>query len=62
VRQNVALVESSRQELNQRYAAEQASEEAAFGAASVMPVVPTVVTRAVDLEFLTALDSAIATV
>jgi hypothetical protein len=61
VRQNVALVESSRQELDQRYAAEQASEEAEFAATSVMPVAPTVVTRAVDLEFLTALDSAIAT-
>jgi len=62
VRQNVALVESSRQELNQRYSAEQALEEAQFGATSVLPVAPTVVTRAVDLEFLSALDSAIATV
>jgi hypothetical protein len=56
VRRNVALVESSRQELNQRYAAEQALEEAEFAATSVMPVAPTVVTRAVDVEFLTALD------
>jgi hypothetical protein len=61
VRQNVALVESSRQELNQRYAAEQALEDTEFAATSVMPVAPTVVTKAVDLDFLTALDSAIAT-
>jgi hypothetical protein len=58
VRQNVALVESTRQELSQRYAVEQAlQEQAEFGAASVMPVAPTLGTTAVDAEFLTALDA-----
>jgi hypothetical protein len=58
VRQNVALVESSRQELSQRYAAEQAlQEQAEFGPTSVMPIAPTLVTTAVDAEFLTALEA-----
>src|SRR5579859_4982660 len=54
VRRNVALVESSGQELSQRYAAEQAlQEQAEFGASSVAPIAPTLVTTAVDAEFLT---------
>ncbi len=62
VRQNVALVESTRQQLSQRYAAEQALEhEQEFGASSVMPIESAQVTTAVDADFLSALDSAIAT-
>jgi hypothetical protein len=62
VRQNVALVESTRQELSQQYTAEQnLQDEAEFGTRSVMPITPTPVTIAVDAEFLSALDSAIAT-
>ncbi len=62
LRQNVALVESTRQELSQQYTAEQAMQDGTdFGATSVTPIAPTLVTRAVDAEFLTALDSAIAT-
>ncbi|MBV9323341.1 MAG: hypothetical protein JO352_06095 [Chloroflexi bacterium] len=62
VRQNVALVESTWQELSQQYTAEQALQnEAEFGASSVMPTPPAPVTRAVDADLLSALDSAIAT-
>jgi hypothetical protein len=62
VRQNVAMVESTRQDLNQLYSAEQAMQDATeFGATSITPVAPTLVTRAVDAEFLSALDSAMAT-
>lgn len=61
VRQNVALLESSRQELSQRYAAEQAlQEQAEFGASSITPIAPMLVTTAVDAEFLSALDASFA--
>ena len=63
VRRNVALVESTQQELSRLYTVEQAlQQETEFGASSVMPIVPTLVTRTVDAEFLDALDSAIATI
>jgi hypothetical protein len=58
VRDNVAIVESTQQELNQRYATERALQDAAeFGTSSVMPTAPTQVTKAVDADFLSALDA-----
>ena len=58
LRGNLALVESSPLELSQRYTAELAlQEQAEFGANSVTPRAPTLVTRPVDAEFLTALDA-----
>jgi len=61
VRQNVALVESTQQALSQRYTSEQASQEVAdFGATAVMPAAPAPVTRAVESEFISALDASFA--
>jgi|SRR5579864_6257973 len=54
VRHNVALVETSGQELDQRYTAEQALP------GSVVPITPAPVTTAVDVEFINALDSSFA--
>jgi hypothetical protein len=56
--QNVAVVESTRQQLAQRYAVELAlQDQAEFGASSVLPQAPTQVTTAVDADFLSALDA-----
>jgi hypothetical protein len=58
VRQNVALVESTGRELRQRYATELALRDPQEfgGTGSQMTMEPTVVTTAVDADFLSALD------
>jgi hypothetical protein len=61
VRQNVALVESTQQELNQQYAAELAmNDQAMFGTGQATLATPTPMTQAVDADFLSALDNSIA--
>jgi hypothetical protein len=60
-RQNVALVESTGRELRQRYGTELAlRDQQDFGASSEFTTAPTVVTTAVDADFLSALDEAVA--
>ena len=60
-RQNVALVESTRQELNQQYAAELAlNDQPMFGSGQATLATPTPMTQAVDGDFLSALDNGIA--
>jgi hypothetical protein len=59
--QNVALVESTRQELAQQYAAERAADDqAVFGTSAPTLLASAPVTTAVDADFFSALDSGIA--
>jgi hypothetical protein len=59
--QNVALVESTRQELAQQYAAERAADDqAVFGTSATTLPATAPVTTAVDADFFSALDSGIA--
>jgi hypothetical protein len=59
LRQNVALVESTQQELARRYAAQLDRDNlAAFGTSDPMVATPAPATTAVDLDFLGALDNA----
>ena len=58
---NVALVESSQQELTRQYTAQLDRDNlASFGTGEAMELTPTPTTYAVDSDFLSALDTSIA--